>query len=85
MVRKHLNFAASLIVAMLSAAILVSPADAAVKSTTFACSEQQKEEIRAWIKETCGGSGSAVVYCSFLGLWEIRGYTCGWRDVAPAS
>lgn len=64
-------------VAFAAAMLFGGPAPAAAEeSTLFACTESQKTEIRQVIRNDCGGSGTARVYCSWTGLWEIRGIDC---------
>lgn len=64
--------------AIAASAVLGRP-DPAAASELFACTESQKTEIRQVIRNECGGSGTARVYCSWTGLWEIRGVDC-WSE-----
>lgn len=63
-------------IAFAAAAVLGQPAPAAAAESLAACTENQKTEIREVISNECGGSGTARVYCSWTGLWEIRGIAC---------
>ncbi|HEV3051052.1 MAG TPA: hypothetical protein VGX50_12130 [Longimicrobium sp.] len=65
-------------VVLLASALLSSPARASDAATDplFACTEYQKTQIRSDIAEECGGSGTATVYCSWMGLYEIRSIDC---------
>lgn len=64
-------------VVLLASALLTSPARAeGAADPLFACTEAQKTLIRQDIAEECGGSGTATVYCSWMGLYEIRGIDC---------
>jgi hypothetical protein len=67
-------FAVAVMVA--AGAMLAKPAQAAETEPLLACTESQKAEIREWIADTCDGSGSAWVYCSWTGLWQINSYSC---------
>lgn len=73
--RSRLTTAAAAVV-IAASAFLSTPVKAAPPEELFDCSSSQKEEIRAWISNTCNGGGWASAYCSWTGLWEIRSYGC---------
>lgn len=74
MLTKRVRVAAVLIIAG-AAASLSKPETAS--ATSFACTENQKTEVRQAISRECsGGSGMAWVYCSWTGLWEMRALHC---------
>lgn len=66
--------AACAVIAAASASL--APPAMASTSENFACTESQKDAIRQDIARECGGSGTARVYCSWTGLYEIREIVC---------
>lgn len=75
MLTKRVRIAAVLLIA--GAAALLSQPETASATTSFACTENQKTEVRQAISRECaGGSGMAWVYCSWTGLWEMRALHC---------
>jgi hypothetical protein len=61
---------------IVAASAILAPSAMASTPDNFACTENQKAEIRQDIARECGGSGTARVYCSWMGLYEIRGIVC---------
>lgn len=66
----------SLLVCVGAASGLATPASASDATAFAGCTEVQKTAIRSVIADQCGGSGTARVYCSWTGLYEIRGMEC---------
>ena len=58
------------------AALALSSSAASAATTNpdplFACTDAQVEAIRNYIRETCNGSGSVTVICTWMG-WEQTG------------
>lgn len=61
---------------VLGSAALLGGSDEAQATVTkrAACNDYQLAEIRQYIKNTCGGSGSMTVWCSdtMYWMWERR-------------
>lgn len=63
-------------IAAAGAVVVAQPEEAIASVRDFACTENQKSEVRLAISKECGGSGMAWVYCSWTGLWEMRAVHC---------